>query len=300
MMATIALPNMNVIRHISFVPQNTLWVMGKCFLKKMDISGKVINSIDDKYKLMSAGGGHSVSEEGDLLFIARDRNSVKTTLAGKREGYGIFKMTSDGDTTTFLAADSAAEPRCIHYSAKDGSVLVGVTSGSCRSESRVLQFCDDGLMEREIEFDNENRRLYKRPDYITENKNGDIVVSDREKSAIVVVDESGQHRFDYRGQLTDGQFYPLDVCTDLIGRILVIHTDIIFDDEDYYDDDDDDDDDYAYNYCDARFYCSLLDKDGSFITRLLTGSDEDFFKSLCVDEKNNIYITYKDKIKVFK
>ena len=112
--------------------------------------------------------------------------------------------------------------------------------------------------------------------------NGDIVVSDYIKEALVVVDRSGQHRFDYTGQPTDKSFYLRGVCTDLLGRILLIHTG--------YDDD-------------SREVCciSLLDRDGRFLTRLLTQpGDDDGFNSLCVDDNNNIYVAFFNKIKVYK
>ena len=52
----------------------------------------------------------------------------------------------------------------------------------------------------DIELDEKGERLYSSPKYVTENKmNGDIVVSDVKKRALVVVDRSGRHRFDYKG-----------------------------------------------------------------------------------------------------
>ena len=110
--------------------------------------------------------------------------------------------------------------------------------------------------------------------------NGDIVVSDEEKNALVVVDKSGRHRFDYKGHSTDQSFRPRGVCTDVLGRILVIHTDTV-----------------------DTECISLLDHDGQLLTQLLTEQadpDEFVLKSLCVNDKNNIYVEYKDKIKVFR
>ena len=113
--------------------------------------------------------------------------------------------------------------------------------------------------------------------------NGDIVVSDYIKEALVVVDRSGQHRFDYKGHSTDQSFCPYGVCTDVLGRILLIHTG--------YDDDD------SGDVC----CISLLDRDGRFLTRLLTQPrDNDGFNSLCVDDNNNIYVAFFNEIKVFK
>ena len=84
-------------------------------------------------------------------------------------------MTSYRDTTTFLPADSAAEPRCIDYSDIDDSILICLTFGSYRTESRVIWFCGFGTLVRMIECDIAERRLYERPDYIRENKTGPLM-----------------------------------------------------------------------------------------------------------------------------
>ena len=97
----------------------------------------------------------------------------------------------------------------------------------------------------------------------------------------MVVDRSGRHRFDYTGHSTDKSFRPSGVCTDVLGRILVVHLGT----------------DDGYTNC-----ISLLDQNGQFLTRLLTETpdpDDFAFSSLCVDDKNNIYVAYGDKIKVF-
>ena len=189
-------------------------------------------------------------------------------------------MTADGSITTLLTLDSPdLSPDCIHSSHINGDLLIGLTG---YPEKSMVMRCDGtGRKIGDIELDKEGQRLYKYPNYITENKmNGDIVVSDIGKRALVVVDRSGRHRFDYTGHSTDKSFYPSGVCTDVLGRILVIHT-----------------------YTEDSECISLLDHDGQFITRLLTEpaySGEIVLKSLCVDDKNNIYVAYDDKIKVFR
>ena len=134
-----------------------------------------------------------------------------------------------------------------------------------------------------IKFDEEGEILYREPQYIMENRiNGDIVVSDEWKEALVVVDRSGRHRFDYTGQPTDKIFYPMGVCTDLLGRILVSHSGT-----------DDDGDDVC---C-----ISLLDQDGRFLTRLLTEQAGEFISMpLNVDDNYNIYVAYYEIVKIFR
>ena len=283
--STIEVSDMGGICHISVVSPDKLWMSDFDTLQQVDSTGHVLGTLDDKYEYWNGGGGHTVSVEGDLVFIARVRNSVQSTASDwLRSQNGIHKMASDGSITTLLTLDSPdLSLRCIHSSHINGDLLIGLTDDSSPRTGRVMRCDGTGRKIRDIELDGEGQGLYRRPRYITENKvNGDIVVSDRWKYALVVVDRSGRHRFDYKGQPTDQSFNPHGVCTDILGRILVIHTD--------YDDDS------------SEVCCiSLLDRDGRFLSRLLTQPRyDDEFNSLCVDDNNNIYVAFLNKIKVFK
>ncbi|XP_078320939.1 uncharacterized protein LOC144621485 [Crassostrea virginica] len=270
------------INHISVVSPDKLWVSKWRKLQQVDGTGHVIRSLDDKYEYESKGGGHTVSVEGDLVFIARVRNSEQSTASyGLWSHKGIRKMTADGSITTLLAPDLPdLSPTCIHSSHINGDLLIGMYSYP--GTGQVMRCDGTGRKIGDIELDEEGERLYKGPHYITENRiNGDIVVSDRWKEALVVVDRSGRHRFDYTGHSTDTLFDPRGVCTDLLGRILVRHCDI---------------DDDGNDVC----FISLLDQDGRFLTRLLTEQDNESLSSLYVDDNYNIYVANTNIIKVFR
>ena len=274
--STIKVPGINYICHISVVTPDKLWVSQLRKLQQVDATGHVLRTPHDEYEY-SIDGGHTVSVEGDLLFIAKVRDSVEST-----ESDGVHKMTSDGSITTLLTLNLPnLSPTCIHSSHINGDLLVGLIDDSDPPTGRVMRCDGTDRKTGYIELDEEGQRLYKSPLYITENKkNGDIVVCDGWKKALVAVDKSGRHRFDYRGHSTDKSFNPSGVCTDVLGRILVVHSDT-----------------------DRTVCISLLDHNGQFLTRLLTEQadpDEYFLKSLCVDDKNNIYVAYKGKIKVFR
>ena len=284
--STIEVPDIDDIHHISVVSPDKLWVSDEFTLKQVDSTGHVISTLDDEYEYWNEyDGNHTVSVEGDLVFIARVRNSVQSTASYRmRSQDGIHKMTSDGSITTLLTFDSPdLLPDCIHSSHINGDLLIGLSNESYPWTGRVMRCDGTGRKIGDIELDEEGQRLYACPLYITENKmNGDIVVSDYEKKALVVVDRSGQHRFNYKGHSTDKSFRPRGVCTDVLGRILVSHAG--------YDDDSED-------VC----CISLLDRDGRFLTRLLTQpGNSDEFNSLCVDDNNNIYVAFLNQIKVFK
>lgn len=96
--------------------------------------------------------------------------------------------------------------------------------------------------------------------YITENKNGDIIISGGGYKTVVGMDRSGEHRFRYSHP---ENLTPMDICTDKYGLILV-----------------------AFKSC-----IHLLDEDGAFQTILLKNvSSNIMFTCLCLDDKQNIYV----------
>lgn len=95
---------------------------------------------------------------------------------------------------------------------------------------------------------------------ITENKNGDIIISCQEYETVVGMDRSGKHRFLYSHPDND---YPRGICTDKYGHILVAFESSIH----------------------------LLDEDGAYQTILLKNvSSNILFTCLCLDDKQNIYV----------
>lgn len=69
----------------------------------------------------------------------------------------------------------------------------------------------------------QQKQLFKQPLYITENNNGDVVVSDN-KNAVVVTDCREKHRFNYIGHPPGSGLSPRGICTDSLSHILVVDT----------------------------------------------------------------------------
>jgi hypothetical protein len=158
----------------------------------------------------SKTGSHTVTEDGDLLFI---------------NGNEIRKLTPDGSDIKLFTTDKGA--KCIHSSHINGDILVG-------SYGKVTRYNKTGHKLQVIEDGDKGRKLYGSPVYNTENRNGDIWTSDMLKNTVVVVDKSGCHRFDFKGRLSDRigrqyqpDFDPRGICSDFLGHVLVC---------DYYDD----------------------------------------------------------------
>ncbi|XP_078320283.1 uncharacterized protein LOC111114544 isoform X2 [Crassostrea virginica] len=309
--STISVPDINDVCHISVVTPDKLWVSGSSRLQQVDGNGHVLGTPLDH---SNHSGGHTVSVEGYLIFIAWSNRVERPENGGARDQsiFNINKMTSDGSITPLIQlALHDLIPRCIHSSHINGDLLIGFShfysydhpgrvmryKGTERNRAIIkdieldeegeIELDEEGKIELDeegkIELDEEGKerqRLYKYPHYITENKiNGDIVVSDQRKCALVVVDRSGRHRFDYTGQPTDKTFNPWGVCTDVLGRILVAHGE--------------------GKRGTIYHHISLLDQNGHFLTRLFE-EQKDYFTCLChcVDDKYTIYVGFKNKIKV--
>lgn len=64
-------------------------------------------------------------------------------------------------------------------------------------------------------------KLYISPNFITENNNGDIVVSDFASGALVVTNREGKYRFSYPANRSELRLKPNGNCTDALSHILV-------------------------------------------------------------------------------
>lgn len=278
-LSIVNLPGIDYCSQISVVTPDKLWVFQEGKLEQVDSSGNTIRTLEKKYSFPSCCTFFTISLNGDLIFITK----LSETPSRK---YGIHKLARNGNVTILFTFTTDKLPSCIHCSRINGhqsyQLLIGLQycpRSTCRG--LLMRFGRKGRKIKEIEFDENGRELFIFPYFITENKvNGDIIVLDMDKEALVVLDKLERHRFDYKGRTTDESFVPLSVDTDLLGHILVLHS------KSYRGNDD--------------FFISLLDRDGNFLIRLLEEVDPEYLGALCVDDKNNIYVAYKEKIKVFR
>ncbi|XP_061189863.1 uncharacterized protein LOC133197710 [Saccostrea echinata] len=247
-------------RHISYVPNNKLWIGNKDGqILLTDDTGEVLGKINTTQK-NNQHGCHTVTMEGDLLYVDQLNNSIK-------------KYTSLRMKTTFIVTGDW-KPVCIFSSPRNGDILVGLYQSML---ARVVRYAKEGNEPWPIQFNAKGDPLYQSPLYITENLNSDICTSDGyPNNAVVVVDKDGIHRFTYRGQQEESNFYPRGICTDVHGRILVIN---------------------EYNSI------HMIDQDGNFVTFLLTKCEKTglhYDVGICRNENNTLWTCGKNEVKVFK
>lgn len=233
--------------HISFVTSNRFWISDyKNSLVLTNTTGETLYHLDDLYcgdlysdTLYSDSfhfiGSHTVNNESELFYIDKK--------------YSINKMSQDMKTiTTFLKnTESTWRPRCMCWSPSSGDILVGMIYGTYKKAGNVARYNQNGQLIQIIQRDNIGQDMYSKPNYIKENNNGDVVVSDS-FTAVVVTEREGRHRFSYTGHPSGSGLMACGICTDTLSHILV--------------------------YDNRTETVHVVDKDGQFLSHLLIRSQE--------------------------
>ncbi|XP_033728639.1 uncharacterized protein LOC117317809 [Pecten maximus] len=146
--------------------------------------------------------------------------------------------------------------------------------------NRLLIYSREGKRKREIEHDQMGERLFKYPEYIDININGDMCVSDIERESLMILREDGRLKNVYKGPpkgTLDKTFDPRDVKCDKEGNIVV---------------------------CDINNNAlHLLDISGDFTRILLYEEDGIYWPDiLAIDHRNHIWVRelWQQSIKVFQ
>nr|XP_022337268.1 uncharacterized protein LOC111133298 [Crassostrea virginica] len=200
----------DVCVHISCVTLDRVWVSDINNLILTDTAtGKQLYSVEDS---LHSFGTHTVNCDSELIYIDEDKN--------------INKLSRELKTTTTLIklTDTTWKPLCVYCSPSSGDLLVGMYRDDTDTDTftgKVMRYDNTGKHKQTIPHDdNTPHNLYELPVYITENNNGDVLVSDLFRGVVVTSGE-GVHRFSYTGPPSGSELNPRGICTDVMSHILV-------------------------------------------------------------------------------
>jgi hypothetical protein len=239
-----------------------IWVGDGNSLVLTDTTGICIHRVVD----ITQGyrGLHTTNSCGELIYINKYDDINKLSI-------------HDENVITLLERKSSWRPECVFCSPTTGDLLVGLYDMATWT-GQVNRYKMDGQHILTIQHKNAGHPMYTDPYHITENKNGDIIVSDKIelfRGAVVVTDSEGRHRFSYTGPPKGSALAPRGICTDALLHILVcdINTDTI----------------------------QMLDRDGHFLSLLLTKHGINRPHDLDYDDKTLLLWigSYTNKVSVY-
>ncbi|XP_062602765.1 uncharacterized protein LOC134264489, partial [Saccostrea cucullata] len=206
----VTVSGVSACRHISRVTSDRVWISDrKGNLILTNTKGEELYRVTD---IGSYWGGHTVDSNGDLIYIDSEYNIIKLSTENKE------KITIIQYNNT-----SPWRPECVYSSPSTGDLLVGMSYfTNYTSKGKVVRYNSTGENIQTIQHHNNitGQELYSKPLYITENRNGDVIVSDVDRG-VVVTDRDGNYRFTYTGRTSGSGLWPHGVCTDALSHILL-------------------------------------------------------------------------------
>ncbi|XP_062603542.1 uncharacterized protein LOC134265338 [Saccostrea cucullata] len=200
--------NVKNLLRVACVGSDKAYVSGKDkMITCMDIHGAVQNTVTSTCKTFPSD--ITVTKQGELIYSD-----------GKNRTVNIVR---DGKTKTLITTPKGWHPRglcCTRY----GEILVTMVTTDL-SLRKIVRYQGQRVTQ-EIDKDEHGDPIYQVGEYplfVVENINGDIVASDQNAKAVVVVDRTGKVRFRYNDKPPGGMksFCPCQIVTDSMGHIIV-------------------------------------------------------------------------------
>lgn len=201
------------VRHVSCVRSDRAWVSDGNNLVLINKVGDILHHLE-YFNVNLLGEVHTVNGENELIYLHLKKGCIDT----------VTKLSNDMKTKTdfMVTKNPMWSPQCVYWSSSTEDLLIGMIKWNYHS-SKILRYNQTGFLTQTIEHDNSGLELYKDIISITENTNGDVVVSDTDilSGAVVVTERGGRHRFNYTGHPPGSELQPLGICTDAFSNILV-------------------------------------------------------------------------------
>eukprot|EP00105_Crassostrea_gigas_P002563 XP_011415132.1 PREDICTED: uncharacterized protein LOC105319327 [Crassostrea gigas] len=211
---------------------NKVWMGGASYgLKLFDLQGNLHHTV-------------RITVEGMYLCMY-NKQVVYSDQRNK-----AVRMISDTDTVVTMFTTGDWNPFGV-TSAASGDLRVCLQKDD---QSKVVRYSSAGIVLQEIQYDSQGQPLYKNATYITENVNGDIIVTDLEKKAVIAVDSLGIFRYSYSGKNSD--FKALSVAIDSVDNVVIT--------------------DRPGNKI------HMLDKDGQFLRYIIPEGGIDYPRGVCI------------------
>lgn len=237
--------------------EEDIWTCGiDSIMKLHNLQGQLMKSIETKSG--NVPSDIAVTRDGSLVYTDPNDRTVN-----------IVKSTKSQEVIRLLGW----RPRSVCV-AMSGDLLVIMLSDDNR-RTKVVRY-SGSTKKQTIQFNGKGQPLYSSgttKKCITENRNLDICVSDFMAGSVIVVDQTGNLRFTYKGPPTKRQFDPIGVATDSQSRILTV-----------------DGNDYRIH---------IIDQDGKFL-RFIDSCDLQNPCDLCLDTRDNLFVAEKRSGKVRK
>ncbi|XP_056021507.1 uncharacterized protein LOC125651566 [Ostrea edulis] len=181
----------------------------------------------------------------------------KQVIYTERGSNTVYRVADDKTIQTIFTTGKW-RPRGITSTASD-DLLVCLRKAD---QSKVMRYSITGTVLQEIQYDSQGHTLYGKINSITENINGDIIVTEWNKNAVIAVNRLGIFRFSYSGR--DKLFFACAVTTDPAGHVIV--TDSTGD------------------------KIHMLDRDGRFLRYIIPDQGIKYPRSVCIVGDGELFV----------
>lgn len=194
--------------HISYATQDRLWVSHKNLLMLASTEDRIVYHITDLCKNTYTGGIHAVNSRHDIIYVDKYKN--------------VNKISNDLITKTVLIKQNgtAWKSQCVYCSPCTDDLLIGMYKDDPMT-GKIERYNQNGKLTQTMQLRCNGKGLYSLPCYVTENNNGDVIVSDTRNCVVVVTTRRGLYRFSYTGHLPGSKLSPQGIATDVLSQILV-------------------------------------------------------------------------------